>query len=75
MDVWATVTPADETANGDSMDNRDLREEDDLKDTVVDYNGSTNRGYGSTRPKEFFAKNILLSGTFGTMPREDRESN
>ena len=68
-------TPADETANGDSADNKDLREESDTKDWVVDYNGGTNRGYGSTRPKDFFEGNHIADGHFGTLPRGDRESN
>merc|ERR1712146_179882 len=59
-----------EIANGDSSDNKDLHEEEDMNDDVVDYNGQTNRGYGSMRPVDFFAGNHIASGHFVTEPRE-----
>lgn len=61
---------ADTLANGDSADNKDLHEEGDMNDDVVDYNGGTNRGYGSARPVDFFAGNHIASGHFLTPPRE-----
>ena len=61
---------ADTLANGDSADNKDLHEEEDINDDVVDYNGSTNRGYGSMRPVDFFASNHIAYGNFLTEPRE-----
>ena len=50
-----------------------------MNDDVVDYNGGTNRGYGSTRPKDYFAKNNIASAfvgadvrsRFGTVPRQE----
>merc|ERR1712203_206289 len=61
---------ADSIANGDSADNKELHEEGDMNDDVVDYNGGTNRGYGSTRPVDYFAQNHIASGHFLTPPRE-----
>jgi hypothetical protein len=66
---------SDELANGDSADDKDLHEEEDTNDDIVDYNGSTNRGYGSAVPTAFFAGNIINSAVlgdhFGTVPRID----
>ena len=36
-----------ELANGDSADNRDIHEDEDMNDDVVDFMGQTNAGYGS----------------------------
>ena len=41
-----------------------------MNDDVVDYNGQTNRGYGSARPVDFFAGNHIAAGEFGTVPKE-----
>ena len=67
---YTEASYADTLANGDSADNKDLHEEEDINDDVVDYNGSTNRGYGSARPVDFFAGNHIASGHFVTIPRE-----
>ena len=67
--------PSDETVNGDSLDNREIEKEDKPNELIVDYNGHTNRGYGSKRPMDFFDDNHILSGTFDTEPRESREGN
>jgi len=48
---------SDELANGDSADNKDIHEEEDMNDDVVDVNGQTNRGYGSKVPSVFEASN------------------
>ena len=45
-------------------------EEEDMNDAVVDYNGATNRGYGSMRPVDYFASNHIAYGNFVTEPRE-----
>jgi hypothetical protein len=54
---------SDELANGDSADDRDIHEEEDMNDDVVDVNGSTNRGYGSQVPSVYFENNHILSGS------------
>ena len=67
---------SDELANGDSADNREIHEEEDVKDLVVDYNGHTNRGYGSSLPKDFFDRNHILPGHRITVPKgEDQLGN
>jgi len=38
---------SDELCNGDSADDREIHEEEDMNDDVVDYNGQTNAGYGA----------------------------
>jgi len=38
---------SNELANGDRSDDKELEKEDDPNDAIVDYNGHTNRGYGS----------------------------
>ena len=68
--LYAFSSYADTLANGDSADNKDLHEEEDMNDAVVDYNGQTNRGYGSGRPVDFFAGNHIAAGHFGTVPKE-----
>jgi len=41
-----------------------------MEDAIVDYQGHTNRGYGSTLPSTYFANNHIMSGSMGTVPRE-----
>jgi len=60
---------SDELANGDSADDRDIHEDEDMNDDVVDYNGQTNAGYGSKMPVDFFAGNHIFPGHFITEPR------
>lgn len=50
---------SDEIANGDTADNKDLHEEEDTKDDVVDFNGSTFRGYGSRLESYQYAHNNI----------------
>jgi hypothetical protein len=52
---------SDELANGDTMDDRDIHEDEDMNDDVVDYNGQTNAGYGSAVPESYFANNHINS--------------
>lgn len=61
---------SDELANGDSADNRDIHEEEDTNDDVVDENGHTNRGYGSMNPHKYRAQNHIFPGHFITNPRD-----
>ena len=65
---------SDTIANGDEADDKELHEEEDMNDDVVDYNGQTNRGYGSMDPMtRFVAGNhinaIVGPGHFITEPR------
>lgn len=50
---------SDELANGDASDDKDLHEEEDVNDDVVDYNGHDHNGYGSRNPTEFHADNHI----------------
>ena len=64
---------SDELANGDSADDKDIHEEEDMNDDVVDYNGSTSRGYGAVEPQSRFVENNhILSGSHNNGPRETR---
>jgi len=45
--VQLSDLPSNEVANGDKSDDKELEKEDDMNDAIVDYNGHTNRGYGS----------------------------
>lgn len=65
------VKYSDELANGDSADDREIHEEEDMNDDVVDYNGQTNRGYGSSLPSKYFAENHILDGSHIQVPRDD----
>merc|ERR1712147_67808 len=62
-------------------ENWDLREEGDMKDDVVDYNGGTNRGYAGKEPYNFafFRDNHINhavgEGHFGTIPREEVDNS
>jgi len=42
-----------------------------MEDDIVDYNGHTNRGYGSTLPSTYFANNHIMDGSIITTPREE----
>ena len=35
-------------------------------------NGHTNRGYGSSTPKDFFDRNHILPGSHNTIPRDEQ---
>lgn len=62
---------SDELANGDGSDDKDLHEEEDMNDDVVDYQGQTNAGYASTLPSTHVANNninYIGPGHFGTIP-------
>jgi len=48
-----------------------LEKENDPNDDIVDYNGHTNRGYGSEVPKDYFNKNHIMPGSHITVPRDD----
>ena len=50
---------SDELANGDSADNKDIHEDEDMNDDVVDINGATNAGYGSRNMEYFHAHNNI----------------
>jgi len=62
---------SDELANGDSADDREIHEEEDMNDDVVDFNGQTNRGYGSLVPVKFFEQNHIFNGHHIQVPRDD----
>ena len=69
---------SDCVANGDSRDAMEDFNSEDQHDDIVDYSGSTNRGYGSERPVDFFAKNnINLDNQphFGTVPRAELDDS
>lgn len=62
----------DTLANGDSADGKDLHEEEDTNDAVVDVNGHDHRGYGSKVSSDHVAHNTitdLFPEHFGTVPR------
>jgi len=50
---------SNELANGDSADDRDIHEDEDMNDDVVDYQGQTNAGYGHALPSGFVAHNNI----------------
>lgn len=50
---------SDELANGDTADDRDIHEEEDHNDDVVDYMGHTNAGYGHRLPSDHVAHNNI----------------
>lgn len=62
---------SNELANGDKSDDKELEKENDPNDFVVDYNGHTNRGYGSEVPSKYFDKNHIMPGSHITVPRDD----
>ena len=42
-----------------------------MEDDIVDMNGGTNAGYGSTLPTTYFADNHIITGAMITTPRDD----
>jgi hypothetical protein len=62
---------SNEVANGDRSDDKELEKEDDMSDAIVDYQGHTNRGYGSTLPSTFFAANHIMADSIITTPSEE----
>ena len=63
---------SDEIANGDSADDRDLHEEEDTNDDVVDYNGSGKAKYGSHVVMDYLPTASYIEPIhFGTIPREE----
>jgi len=54
---------SDELANGDSADDKDIHEDEDMNDDVVDVNGHTNRGYGSEVPSKYVENNHIFEGS------------
>jgi hypothetical protein len=59
---------SNQLANGDKDDDKELEKEDDMEDDIVDYQGHTNRGYGSTLPTTYFANNHIMDGSMITTP-------
>lgn len=62
---------SNQLANGDKSDDKEVERENDPNDAIVDYNGQTNAGYGSTLPTNYFQANHIMPGSFGTVPRDD----
>jgi len=62
---------SNELANGDRSDDKELEKENDMSDAIVDYNGHTNRGYGSQKPSDFFDLNHIMPGSMITVPRDE----
>jgi hypothetical protein len=62
---------SNELANGDRDDDKELEKENDPNDAIVDYNGHTNRGYGSQTPTDFFDINHIMPGSMITVPRDE----
>jgi len=61
---------SDELANGDRDDDRDIHEEEDMNDDVVDYRGHTNAGYGALYTNsQFSVINHIMPGSMITVPR------
>ena len=62
---------SDELCNGDADDDREIHEDEDMNDDVVDVNGHTNAGYGSTLPTTYFEQNHVFAGHGITVPRAE----
>merc|ERR1711990_550275 len=61
---------SDELANGDSADDKDIHEDSDMNDDVVDSNGQTSRGYAAVEPMtKFVSNNHILTGSHNNGPR------
>ena len=54
---------SNELANGDVSDDKELEKESDIEDDIVDMNGQTNAGYGSTLPTTYFDNNHIFDGS------------
>lgn len=61
---------SNQLCNGDRDDDKELEKEDDMEDDIVDYQGHTNRGYGSELPTTYFENNHIMDGSMITVPRE-----
>jgi hypothetical protein len=59
METYNAGRYSNELANGDSADDRDIHEDEDMEDDVVDYMGQTNAGYGSRNMEWFHAHNTI----------------
>tara|TARA_B110001450_G_C17154751_1_gene292716 strand:+ start:78 stop:407 length:330 start_codon:yes stop_codon:yes gene_type:complete len=62
---------SNELSNGDASDDKELEKEDDAEDAIVDYNGHTNAGYGSTLPTTYMQNNHIIAGSHIQVPRMD----
>lgn len=61
---------SDELANGDEADDKDIHEEEDMNDDVVDVRGHTNAGYGALYTNSEWTKvNTIMPGSMITVPR------
>ena len=69
--LYAFSRYSDTIANGDSADDKDLHEEEDVNDDVVDINGSGKSRFGIKTNEEYFAGNHIFEDHFGTIPREE----
>ena len=57
--TYAPTKYSQQLANGDSADDRDIHEDEDMNDDVVDFMGQTNAGYGSRNMEYFHAHNNI----------------
>ena len=64
---------SNELANGDKSDDKELEKEDDPEDAIVDYNGGTNAGYGSSLPTNYMMNNHIMDGSHNQIPRMEGE--
>ena len=63
---------SDTIANGDSSDDKELHEEEDVNDDVVDLNGSGKAKYGSHVVMDYLpTASYIEPFHFGTIPRAD----
>jgi hypothetical protein len=62
---------SNELANGDRSDDKEIEDVKDTDDFIVDYNGQTNRGYGSRLPRTYFAENHIMEGSHIQVPRDE----
>ena len=69
--LYEVTKYSDTIANGDESDDKELHEEEDPKDPVVDINGSGKARYGHAVPTDFFAGNHIFPDHFGTVPRDE----
>ena len=63
---------SDTLANGDSSDDKELAEENDAQDDVVDMNGSGNYRFHMHEPLDYMVPATHIEPFhFGTVPRSD----
>jgi len=65
---------SDAIANGDSSDDKELKEEEDANDDVVDINGSGRYRFGWNLPNNYMVPATHIEtglGHFGTVPRDE----